>query len=87
MTSAWKSPAVRHLSETEAHNFITYLKTTFFRALVMSVKISQDAMSRTYRFVPLVDLTKAWTDAELFEKYQLSADEIQFIDSMIKPME
>ncbi len=74
-------------SEAEAKNFITYLKTKFFRALVLSVKISQDAMSRTYRFVPLLDLTKAWTDEELYEKYQLSEEEIGFVESMIKPME
>ena len=38
-------------------------------------------------FVPLQDFTKPWTDEELYAKYHLSDEEIQFIESMIKPME
>ena len=74
-------------SEFEAKNFITYLKTKFFRALVLSVKISQHAMSKTYRFVPLQDFSKPWTDEELYEKYCFTDEEREFIESMIKPME
>lgn len=73
-------------SKNEAENFISYLKTKFFRALVLAVKISQDAMSKTYRFVPMQDFTKPWTDAELYKKYSLTDEEIAFIESMIKPM-
>ena len=73
-------------SKNEAENFISYLKTKFFRALVLAVKISQDAMSKTYRFVPMQDFTKPWTDAELYKKYGLTDEEIAFIESMIKPM-
>ena len=74
-------------SEEEARNFISYLKTKFFRALVSAMKVSQDAMSRTYRFVPVQDFSKAWTDAELYAKYALTAEEIAFVEAMIKPME
>jgi hypothetical protein len=74
-------------SENEARNFITYLKTKLFRALVLSVKISQDAMSKVYRFVPVQDFSKSWTDSELYAKYGLSNEEIAFIEAIIKPME
>lgn len=74
-------------SKEEAMNFISYLKTKFFRALVLAVKISQDAMSKTYRFVPMQDFSKPWTDAELYAKYGLTVEEIAFIEAMIKPME
>ena len=73
-------------SEEEAKNFIIYLKTKFFRSLVLSIKISQHAPSKTYRFVPMQDFTKPWTDAELYKKYSLTDEEIAFIESMIKPM-
>lgn len=33
------------------------------------------------------DFSKPWTDAELYEKYGLTDEEIAFIESMIKPME
>ena len=74
-------------SAEEAHNFISYLKTKFFRALILSIKISQHAPSKIYRFVPIQDFTKPWTDAELYAKYNLTAEEVAFIEAMIKPME
>lgn len=73
-------------TEEEAKNFVSYMRTKFFRALVLSVKISQDAMSKTYRFVPMQDYTKVWTDEELYSKYDLSAEEIAYIEATIKPM-
>ena len=33
------------------------------------------------------DFSKSWTDEELYAKYNLSQEEIDFIESMIKPME
>ncbi len=50
-------------------------------------KSSQDATSKTFRFVPFQDFTRPWTDADLYAKYNLTDEEIQFIESMIKPME
>ena len=41
----------------------------------------------SYSFVPLQDFSKPWTDAELYEKYNLSQEEIAYIESMIKPMD
>ena len=56
-------------TEMEAKNFISYLKTRFFRVLVSACKISQHTPSSTYRFVPLQDFSKTWTDEELYKKY------------------
>lgn len=41
----------------------------------------------TYSFAPMQDFSKPWTDAELYAKYKLSQNEIDFIESMITPME
>lgn len=38
-------------------------------------------------YVPLQDFTKPWTDEELYQKYNLTDEEISFIESMIKPMD
>lgn len=83
-------------SETEAKNFIKYIRTRFLRILVSALKITQHATSRVYRFVPMQDFTENsdidWNknvdeiDAQLYAKYNLSDDEIAFIESMIKPM-
>lgn len=73
-------------SEDEAKNFISYLKTRFFRLLVSSMKITQDAMAQVYHFVPMQDFTHPWTDTDLFKKYELSPGEVKYVESMIKPM-
>ena len=87
----------KFLSAEQAINFISYYKTKFFRALVASIKITQSAPSKVYKFVPLQDFTENsdidWSDSivgidrQLYAKYGLSDDEIAFIESMIKPME
>lgn len=74
-------------SEEEAKNFISYLKTKVFRALVWACRIEQHLPNKTYRFVPLQDFSRPWTDADLYAKYGLTEEEIAFIESMIKPME
>lgn len=44
-------------------------------------------MKKVYSFVPIQDFSKSWTDEELYQKYKLTQEEIDFIESMIKPME
>ena len=73
-------------SKSEAENIISYIKTRFFRYLVSIKKRTQDNPRDVFQFVPLQDWSKPWTDAELYKKYNLSKDEIDYIESMIKPM-
>ena len=65
----------------------SYIRTKFFRFMVSLRKISQDATSKVYKFVPLQDFSHPWTDEMLYKKYGLDKDEIAFIESMIRPME
>ncbi len=74
------------LDEVSATNLSNYLRTRFARFLLSMAKISQHGTSKTYRFVPTQDFSRAWTDAELYAKYRLTEEEIAFIESMIKPM-
>ena len=74
-------------TETEAENVVTYLKTKFLRFLVLLNKPTQHATSKVYTFVPEQDFSVAWTDEKLFEKYGISKDEQDFIDTLIRPME
>lgn len=74
-------------SELIANNVITYIKTKFFRFLVLLLKNTQHATSKVYKFVPMQDFTKPLTDEFLYDKYSLSPVEINFIESMIRPME
>ena len=74
-------------SKSKAENVISYIKTKFFRFMVLLKKNTQDAPARVYSFVPLQDFSKLWTDEELYAKYGLTDEEIEFIESMIRPME
>ena len=68
-------------------NVCSYMRTKFFRFLVLMHKPTQHLLRGVYSFVPMQDFSKPWTDKELYEKYNLNVDEIKFIESMIKPME
>lgn len=75
------------ISEDTCKNVIEYMKTKFFRFLVLLRKNTQHATSKVYKFVPLQDFSHPWTDEMLYKKYGLTPEEIAFIESMIRPME
>jgi site-specific DNA-methyltransferase (adenine-specific) len=54
---------------------------------VLLRKNTQHATSKVYSFVPVQDFNEEWTDEKLYAKYSLTQEEIDFIDSMIRPME
>lgn len=74
------------LNEKKAKNISDYLHTKFVRFLVSLKKPTQHAVGRTYSFVPLQDFSESWTDEKLYKKYKLTKEEIDFIESMIRPM-
>ena len=81
----------------EAQNLQKYMQTKFLRFIVGILKVSQNLYQNVYQLVPLQDFTKDsdinWTesiskiDKQLYLKYGLSEEEINYIESMIKPME
>ena len=73
-------------SVSEAENFLKYLRTKFFRFLLLQGLTSQDISREKFLFVPQEDYSKEWTDEALYEKYGLNDEEVAFIDSMIRPM-
>lgn len=87
----------QNLNETKASALAKYLQTKFARFLHSMAKISQDATRRTYRFVPVPDLSKDspinWNlslneiDEQLFNFYSLNEEEKQHIRNSIKDME
>lgn len=72
-------------TKTECENLISYINTKFFHFLVTLQKNTMMAPKSVYSFVPVQDFSKSWTDKELYEKYNLSDEEIAFIESMVRP--
>ena len=79
-------PQIHNFSKEECENVISYIKTRFFRYLVSIKQRTQVNTRDVFQFVPLQDWSKPWTDAELYKKYNLSKEEIDYIESVIKPM-
>lgn len=83
--------------EAEADAALKYVKTKFMRTMLGILKVTQDNNTDVWKFVPLQDFTSNsdidWSqnipdiDRQLYSKYNLSDDEIDFIEKMIKPMD
>lgn len=74
-------------TEAEATNYYNYLRTRFVRFLLSLIAVSQHITRASFDFVPVQDFTEEWTDEKLYKKYELTEDEIAFIESTIRVME
>lgn len=69
-----------------AISYESYLKTRFTRFLIYMALSGQNITKKCFAFVPVQDFTHLWTDEMLYKKYNLSQEEIYYIESTIKPM-
>ena len=83
-------------TEEQALNLLKYLTTKFLRAMLGVKKITQDNPRSAWKYVPLQDFTSSsdidWTqsvsdiDKQLYKKYNLTGEEIDFIEKNVKEM-
>lgn len=83
--------------EREAIWLQKYVKTKFLRSMLSVLKITQDCPAPKWKFVPLQNFANNsdidWSvsisniDKQLYKKYQLSPEEIAFIEANVKEME
>jgi site-specific DNA-methyltransferase (adenine-specific) len=74
-------------SESDAQSLESYYRTKFFRHLVSLRKLTQHALRSTYTWVPQQAWDRIWTDEALYKKYELTNAEIDYIESVIRPMD
>lgn len=84
-------------TEAEADALVKYLKTKFARSLLGILKVTQDMTPRVWGLVPEQDFTPNsdidWSqsvtdiDKQLYAKYGLNDNEIEFIETHVKEME
>ena len=72
--------------KTEAENVASYVRTRLFRFLVLMNKNTQHANKGVYELVPLLDFSIDWTDEKLFKFFELTNDDVAFIEQTIRPM-
>jgi site-specific DNA-methyltransferase (adenine-specific) len=70
-----------------AENVAKYMHTRFFRFMMSLIKNTQNISRGVFAFVPIQDFNEEWTDEKLFAKYGITESEIEFIDTLIRPME
>jgi site-specific DNA-methyltransferase (adenine-specific) len=68
-------------------NVASYIKTKFFRVLVEMKKNTQGISKDKFSFVPIQDFTRKWVDRDLYSKYDLTQEDIYYIESHIKEMD
>lgn len=71
-------------SETEAANLITYLNCKVPKFCISQSHQSQSIGQNTFRYVPEIDLSRSWTDAELYQHFNLTQEEIDLIEATVK---
>lgn len=74
-------------TEEEAKNMVRYMKTRFFRFLVSQFMYSHHITRTAYSFVPVLDMSREWTDELLSMRYGLMEEESRFIESKIRIFE
>lgn len=81
----------------EAEAVKKYISTKFARTLLSVLKVTQNGNKPVWKFIPLQNFTSSsdidWSqpitniDKQLYRKYNLSDDEINFIETHVKEME
>jgi len=74
-------------SKEAAQSIESYYRTKFFRHLVSLRKLTQDALRPMYSWVPVQAWDREWTDKALYKKYGLTKEEIDYIETVIRPMD
>lgn len=84
-------------NKSEADALLKYIKSKFLRAILGIKKVTQDNPASVWAYVPLQDFTEKsdidWSksvseiDKQLYKKYNLSEEEITFIETKVSPME
>lgn len=84
-------------TKKEVENLIKYLRSKTSRALLGVLKVTQDITPIKFKYVPLQDFTSSsdidWSksvheiDLQLYDKYGLTAEERNFIETHVKEMD
>lgn len=74
----------RTKDEKKSRYLAAYMRTRFVRFLVSLRKITQNITRDSYKFVPQLPMDREWTDDDLYARYGLTAEDINFIESTIK---
>ncbi len=74
-------------TSAEAKGLVSYMSGKFSRFLLLQALTSIHITKDKFCFVPVQEYSSLINDEELYSKYDLSSEEINYIESLIKPMD
>ena len=74
-------------TQNEAKKVQLYFKTRLVRYLISLAMTGMNIAKGTFKFVPVPDLTKGIDEKSLYDYYDMTKDEISYIERLIKPMD
>lgn len=69
----------------ETENYARFLATKFVRFLVLPRKTTQHITPDRFRFVPMLNMTRPWSDEDLYNHFALTEEERAYVEQTIKP--
>lgn len=74
-------------SLAEAENLVSYIETRFFRFLLSLQKNTQNITKEKFSFIPQLPMDRSWSDEDLYKMFEITNEEIAYIESMVRPMD
>lgn len=74
-------------TRVETENYALFLTSKMVRFLVLQRKSTQDIKPDKFRFVPALDMSRRWSDEDLYHLFGLTKDEIEYVERSIHPRE
>ena len=71
-------------SMSEAENLRTLLTSKLYMFMVLTRNSIRNIKVSTIKDLPLLDLTRSWTNEELYAHFNLTEEEIKLIEDTIK---
>jgi hypothetical protein len=74
-------------NQKEQLNCLGYMETKFFKTLLYFGKGTMNVTKSVFKLIPVQDFSESWSDEKLYKKYNLTSEEIEFIESMFRSKE
>jgi site-specific DNA-methyltransferase (adenine-specific) len=73
--------------EIEAINFRKFICSKFARFILKQALTSMNISKDDFKFIPIMDWNIEWSDELLYEYFSLTKEEINHIESIMRPIE
>ena len=80
------SIAASFKTKKEAENLLSLLQTHFAMFLISLRKPTQQTSDKVFAWVPLLDLSKKWSDEKLFQEFNITAKEQEYLKNYVNKL-